>query len=87
MKKLKVAFRKNANDLKKRKRNARKTFRFLTVKGVEKMKHITKVYWFSLIAYGISLFFDDGVRTGTNILLIGIFYYLFTITKHLNEKK
>ena len=55
--------------------------------GVEKMKHITKVYWVVLIAYFISLFFDDGVRTGTNILLIGIFYYLFVIAKRLGEKR
>ena len=51
------------------------------------MKHTTKVYWIVLIAYGISIFFDDGVRTGTNILLIGIFYYLFVIAKRLGEKR
>ncbi|MED3974595.1 hypothetical protein P4639_14475 [Priestia megaterium] len=51
------------------------------------MKHTTKVYWIILIAYGITLFFDDGVRTGTNILLVGIFYYLFTIAKWLGVKE
>lgn len=55
--------------------------------GEIKMKHTTKVYWIILIAYGITLFFDDGVRTGTNILLVGIFYYLFTIAKWLGVKE
>lgn len=49
------------------------------------MKHLTKVYWIILACYLVSMFLDYEPEMRTNLLLIGIFYYLFAIAKHLSK--